>query len=470
MCLRQGLVVRKAALTYWSAMPESRSPPPGTLEGFDARAARDAQDALGPLNARGPLPHAESLHALDWLNFFLAALLMGFGPFVAVKLADRGWVPANIGFVLTASGLAGLLTQVPAGELIDLSRSKRLLVGMATTAIVSGVLIFGRRPDFPSVFAASLIQGTAGSVLGPGVAAISLGLVGQELLAERLGRNQRFASFGGLTAAGIMGVIGYLLSTGEIFLVTAAFGVPVILALVRIRADDINFGRSCCAPDHHTTHLQRAGRAVLFKDRRLATFAICLFLFQFANASILPLIGESLVHTEGRWSSPVTSALIVAPQVIVGLLAPWVGRTANTWGRRPLLLIGLGVVPIRAAFFALTTHPALLVVIQMLDGLNGATLGVLTTLVIADLAKGTGRFNLAQGVVGTLSGIGASLSTSISGLVVEKLGHTAGFFSVTTVGMIAVAIFWMFMPETKPSALPVELPTARPVPLPILRS
>jgi MFS family permease len=419
---------------------------------------------IGSFDPQDPPPHIESLHALDWLNFSLAALLMGFGPFVAVKLADRGWVPpANIGLVLTASGIAGLLTQVPAGELINISRSKRMLVGMATTAIISGVLIFGLRPDFPSVFAAALIQGTAGSVLGPGIAATSLGLVGQEALAERLGRNQRFASIGGLTAAGIMGVIGYLLSTGEIFLVTAAFGIPVILALVRIRADDIHFGRSCCAPDHHATHPQRVNRTVLFNDRRLVTFAICLFLFQVANASILPLIGETLVHAKGRWSSPVMSALIVAPQVIVGLLAPWVGRTANIWGRRPLLLIGLGVVPLRAAFFAMTTDPALLVVIQMLDGLSGATMGVLTTLVIADLAKGTGRFNLAQGLVGTLSGVGASLSTSMSGFVVEKFGHTVGFLSVTIIGLIAVAILWLFMPETKSSALQPLTPEPVPV-------
>jgi MFS family permease len=416
---------------------------------------------IGSLNAKDPLPHERSLHGLDWLNFSLAALLMGFGPFVAIKLADRGWVPANIGLVLTASGVAALLTQVPAGELIDMSRSKRLLVGMATTAIISAVLVFGPRPDFPSVFAGALIQGTAGSVLGPGVAAISLGVVGQEALAERLGRNQRFASIGGLTAAGIMGVIGYLVSTADIFLVTAAFGIPVILALVRIRADDIHFGRSCCAPDPYSTHPQRVSRAVLFEDHRLLTFATCLFLFQVANASILPLIGETLVHAEGRWSSPVTSALIVAPQVIVALLAPWVGRTANTWGRRPLLLIGLGVVPIRAAFFALTVDPALLVVVQMLDGLSGATLGVLTTLVIADLAKGTGRFNLAQGLVGTLSAIGASLSTSMSGLVVEKFGYTAGFLSVTTVGLIGVGILWMCMPETKPSAVQLQIPAPR---------
>jgi MFS family permease len=405
------------------------------------------------LSTRDIRPAPESLHALDWLNFFLAALLMGFGPFAAVKLADSGWVPADIGLVLTASGLAGLLTQIPAGELIDSIKSKRILVGAGTAAIILGVLIFGLRSDFPSVFAAAVIQGTAGSVVGPGVAAISLGIVGREALSERLGRNQRFASIGGLTAAGLMGVIGYLLSIGDIFLLTAAFGVPVVLALVRIRAADIHFGRSCCAPDDDPTRPRRVSRAVLFKDRRLLTFAICLFLFQVANASILPLIGETLVHTEGRWSSLITSALIVVPQIIVALLAPWVGRTADTWGRRPLLLIGLGVVPIRAAFFALTANPALIVAIQALDGLSGATLGVLTALVIADLAKRTGRFNLAQGLVGTLSGVGASLSTSISGLVVETFGHMAGFLSVTTVGLMAVAILWVFMPETKSSAL-----------------
>lgn len=411
---------------------------------------------IASLNTRHTNALLESLHALDWLNFFLAALLMGFGPFVAVKLADRGWVPANIGLVLTASGLAGLFTQVPAGELIDMSRSKRMLVGMGIAAIILGILIFGQRQDFPSVFAAAVIQGTAGSVLGPGIAAISLGLVGREALSERLGRNQRFASIGGLTAAGIMGIVGYLRSTGDIFLATAAFGVPVLAALVRIRATDIHFGRSCCAPDDDPMHPQRVSRAVLFNDRRLLTFAICLFLFQIANASILPLIGERLVQAEGRGASLVISVLIVIPQIIVALLAPWAGRTANTWGRRPLLLIGFGVVPIRSVLFALTADPTLLVAVQALDGLSGATLGVLTVLVISDLSKGTGRFNLAQGLVGTLSGIGASLSTSISGLVVESFGPMAGFLSVTTVGLLAVAILWMFMPETKSSALQVE--------------
>src|SRR5258708_10399225 len=162
------------------------------------------------MRKRGVPAAPESLLELDWLTFFRAALLMGFGPFAAVRLAARGWVPAEIGLVLTAGGLAGLLTQIPAGELIDMIKSKRMLVGAGTAAIILGVLIFGLRPDFPSVFAAAVIQGTAGSIVGPGVAAISLGIVGREALSERLGRNQRFASIGGLTAARRLGVVGSL--------------------------------------------------------------------------------------------------------------------------------------------------------------------------------------------------------------------------------------------------------------------
>jgi MFS family permease len=405
-------------------------------------ASRSARDVGAPL---------ASAHALDWLNFFLAALLTGFGPFVAVYLADRGWRPESIGFVLTASGLAGLVSQIPAGEIIDFVSSKRTLIGIGSAAVTLALLIFALRPDFPSVLTASLLQGVAGSLLGPAVAAISLGLVGHDALAERLGRNQRFSSVGSLVTAAVLGAAGYLLTTQAIFLVAASLWLPLLVALVRIRPGDIHFGRSCGAPDHHANDPPRVSRAALLKDHRLVTFAACLFLFQLANASLLPQIAQTLVHVHGRSSSPIMSALIVGPQIIVALLAPWVGRTAASAGRRPLLIIGLAAVPIRAALFLMMPGPALLIAIQLLDGLSGATLGVLTALVIADLTSGTGRFNLAQGLVGALSGVGASLSTSISGVVVERFGQAAGLLSVLAVGLVAVVIVIVFMPETKPS-------------------
>jgi MFS family permease len=402
-------------------------------------------------------PALESLRALDWLNFFLAAVLVGFGPFVPVHLAENGWAPASIGFALTIGGLAGLLTQVPAGELIDMVKSKRALVGAGTVAAALALLILALRPDFPSVAAAAVIQGAAGSILGPSVAAVTLALVGHDALGERLGRNQRFASVGGLVAAAIMGAVGYLSSTRDIFLIAAALGVPLLFALRGIRGADIHFGRSCGAPEPHAPEPQRVNRAALFKDHRLLTFMTCLFLFQLANAALLPQVGQQLVHVEGRTSSLVVSALIVFPQIVVALLAPWVGRTAATWGRRPLLVIGLAVVPIRSGLFALTADPVVLVVVQLLDGLSGATLGVLTTLVIADLTNGTGRFNLAQGFAGAVSGIGAALSTSIIGIVAQRFGYTAGLLGITAVGLMSVAIVLAFMPETKPSTLAPKL-------------
>jgi MFS family permease len=396
----------------------------------------------------------ESLKALDWLNFFLAALLIGFGPFVAVHLAENAWAPASIGAVLTISGIVGLTTQIPAGELLDMIASKRALVGVAAVAAALALTIFGLRSDFPSVAGAAVIQGGVGSVLGPSIAAVSLGLVGHDALAERLGRNQRFASIGGLSAAAMMGAIGYLLPTRDIFLVAAALAIPLLWTLLRINGADIHFGRSCGAPDHHETKPDRVSRGYLFKDVRFLIFMTCLLLFQLANASVLPQVSELLAHSEGRSSSLAVSALIVVPQLVVALLAPWAGRTAETWGRRPLLLLGLAAVPIRSGLFAFTTDPTLLLITQTLDGFSGATLGVLTALIVADLTKGTGRFNLAQGLVGTFSGVGASLSTVITGIVTQRFGYMAGLLSVTAVGLMAVVIVLVFMPETKPQALP----------------
>ena len=403
----------------------------------------------GPLEAPAAICSAKSERALDWVNFFLAALLMGFGPYLTIQLTDHNWTAESIGLVLTVAGLAGLVTQLPAGELIDTVRSKRALIAIAGAAAALALLVFGFWPDFLAAMAAALVRGAAGSILGPAIAAVSLGLVGHDALAERLGRNQRFASIGSLVAAAIMGAVGYLLSTPDIFVLAAALLIPLLLALQRIRAADIHFSRSCGAHNHQERP-QRVNRSALFKDERLLTFAICLFLFQLANASLLPQLGQTLAHVEGHSSSLVVSALVVGPQIVVVALASWAGRAAVTWGRRPLLIIGLAAVPIRAGVFALTLNPAALIVLQLLDGLSGATLGVLTALVVADITKGTGRFNLAQGFVGTLSAIGASLSTSLAGIIVERFGPTAGLLCVTMVGQLAVVVVVAFMPETKP--------------------
>jgi MFS family permease len=169
-----------------------------------------------------------------------------------------------------------------------------------------------------------------------------------------------------------------------------------------------------------------------------------------ANASVLPLAGEAFVYGKAALSSLIVSALILVPQAIVAMIAPWAGRRANTWGRRPLLLVGFVALPIRALIFAWTTDPIVLIVAQLLDGVSATMLGVLTALIVADLTAGTGRFNLALGFLGTISGIGASLSTTLSGLLAGSLGRAAGFLGIAAVALAATLLLWLLMPETGP--------------------
>ena len=395
-------------------------------------------------------PSTASLHGLDALNFFLAGVLAGFGPYVAVYLADEKWTQEKIGFVLSASALASLLSQVPGGELLDAIRSKRAIVAVGVLAVALSAIIIEFQSSFPLVLIGLTLQGITGGILGPAIAAISLGVVGHSALPERLGRNQRFAATGSLVAAALMGLIGYAFSYRSIFLLVVALTVPSFVALARIHAADIHFGRSCGAPHHHTPDLPaRAERTILSKSPGLVGLSASLFFFQFANASVLPLVGEALIYQGDSSSSLIVSALIVLPQIIVAVMAPWVGRQAKNWGRRPLLLIGLGALPIRALLFMLITDPPLLLLIQLLDGISGSVIGVLTPLIIADLTNGTGRFNLSQGLVGTASGVGASLSTAVFGLIAAGFGHTVVFMSITSVALLAVLIAWFAMPETR---------------------
>lgn len=411
-----------------------------------------AADSAEVADAVGPSPSDASLRGLDGVNLLLAGALSGFGPYVAAFLAEQNWTQQSIGFVLTAGGFAGLLSQLPGGALLDAIRSKRTAVALGAGMVAAGALIIAVRPNFPLVLAALVLQGITGGFLGLAIVAISLGLVGNTALAERLGRNQRFASMGGVVAAGLMGLIAYFLSFRAIFFVAAALVLPLFVALNSIRPADIHFGRASCVPDHQgPSKPPRIRLRSLWKNRGFLIFAGCVFLFQMANASMLPLAGEAFAYSKEALSSLIVSALIMVPQVIVAIIAPWAGRQANTWGRRPLLLVGFAVLPIRALIFAWTSSPMILIVAQLLDGVSATMLGVLTALIVADLTAGTGRFNLAQGFVGTISGVGASLSTTLSGLLAGSLGRAAGFLGIAAVALAAALLLWLLMPETNPS-------------------
>jgi MFS family permease len=396
-----------------------------------------------------PSPSRRSLRGLDWFIFFLADVQTGFGPFVAVYLTTQKWTQVEIGLILSVSGLVALAGQMPGGALVDAARSERLVAGLAVAAIGVSAVAYAAWPIFPVVLAAAILHAAASCVLGPAIAAISLGLVGQTAVSERFGRNARFASIGSGVAAAVMGTFGYLLSSQSVFLVTVALTIPTLLALSRIRDYEIDPERAHGA----VPRLDRSATSVasLARKRPLLIFAGCVLLFQLANAAMLPLMGGVLTTRSSDWATVLIAACIIVPQIIVAAISPWIGRQAQKWGRRPLLLVGLAALPIRGVLFATVSDPYLLVVVQVLDGITAAVLAVMVPLIIADVTLGTGHFSLAQGIVGTATGIGASISTVFAGYVSDHLGSSVAFFSLAAVATTGLLMAWALMPETRRS-------------------
>jgi MFS family permease len=393
---------------------------------------------------------SQSRHGLDWLNFFLADVQTGFGSFVAFYLADLGWSKAQVGLALTTGTLAGVLGQIPGGAFTDAFRWKRALAGAGIAMIAASALILALVPTFPLVFLAEILHGLTAGIVTPAIAAITLGLVGRRAMSVRTGRNYRFDAAGNALTAGLMGLAGDYFRKSAIFLGSAALCIPALLALGRIREEEIDHARARNAGSgEQAKSFQRIFE--LGKNRKLYIFTACVFLFQFADASMLPIVGENLAQSKAGAASLLMSGLIVAPQVVVSVLSPWVGYHSERFGRKPLLILGFALEIPRALLFAFSNDYPVLVIGQLLDGVSGATVTVLTILVITDITTGTGRFNLARGVVGTLIAIAAALSTAATGFLFQSFGHLAGFFTLAGVAAAGTLLMWLAMPETKPA-------------------
>jgi predicted MFS family arabinose efflux permease len=303
---------------------------------------------------------------------------------------------------------------------------------------------------FAVILGAKLLHVASSAVLGPAIAAITLGLVGHRAISQRLGRNARFAAIGNGIAAAVMGACGYFVSAQAVFWVTAVLALPTFLALARISEAEVDPVRAGGGNADRGGTDRDTSIAGLLRRPALAAVLGGVMFFHLANTAMLPLVGSAMAMRSGQWATALVAACIVVPQAIVAAVSPRVGQLAQSLGRRPVLLAAFAALLVRGLLLAWSSDPATIVAVQMLDGISGAAIGIVVPLVLADITRGTGRFNLAQGIVGTGAGIGATLSTAAAGWLADRYGVGTAFLGLAALAACGFLLVAAALRETRP--------------------
>ncbi len=390
-----------------------------------------------------------SLRALDGVNFFIADLQSGLGPFLGVYLINvHGWNPASIGAVLTVGGAIGLLLNAPAGALIDSSTHKRALLTIAAALTSFGTLIVTLKPTLAVVTAAQVITGIGGVVAGPVIAAMALGLVGPRRYAAQTGRMTAFNHAGNVVGSTVAGLAGYLVSLELGFWIASMFGIFVVVTTLFIKSSLIDDQRARGLPEQHDSETRPSGFRVLLHNRPLLVLAAVVGLWQLANAAMLPIAGQRLAIGDSNAGALYQAALIIVAQVVMIPMALLTGRSER-WGRKPMLLLAFAVLPVRGLLFALTASPGLVIAIQVLDGIAAGLQGPLFAVMVADLTRGSGRYNVAMGAATMVQGIGGALSPALAGAVFAAAGYSTAMFTLTGIAVAALSVLAVGVPETR---------------------
>ncbi|ONG58873.1 MFS transporter [Pseudoroseomonas deserti] len=401
-----------------------------------------------------------ALRGLDALNFFLADVRDGLGPYLAIYLVavrgpEGGWDEATTGLVITLAGLVGLVAQTPAGALIDGSRRKRVIVIAAALAVTLSCLAIPFLQSFWAVAASQSLAAIAGAIFPPALAAITLGVVGPRLFARRIGRNEAFNHAGNAASAALAAGGAILFGPLVVFWLMAALAVLSIGAMLMVPAaaiDDRQARGLTPAADHGEA--RPSGLATLLADRPLLIFALLMAAFHLANAAMLPSLGQLLARGIGQEHATSLIALcILAAQVVMVPVALVAGAKADRWGRKPLFLAAFGVLALRGFLYVVSDSPYWLMGVQLLDGIGAGLFGALFPVVVADLTRGTGRFNVAQGAIATAQGLGAALSASLAGGLIVAAGFDAAFLTLGGIAAAGFVAYLLFMPETRPGSI-----------------
>lgn len=420
-----------------------------------------AETTAATSQGAGKSASARSLRGLDALNFFLADVRDGLGPYLAIYLIavrgpDQGWNEATAGLIMTIAGVAGLIAQTPAGALIDKTSHKKLIVIAGAVAVTLSCLALPFISNFYAVAATQSIAGIAGAVFPPALAAITLGVVGPKMFAKRIGRNEAFNHAGNAVSAALAGGLAYFFGPIVVFWLMAALAALSIGAMLMVPSEEIDDDLARGMDGKSRDEEKPSGVSALLQNRHLLIFAVLAAIFHLSNAAMLTSVGQLLTKIAGKDNATSLVAIcIVAAQLVMVPVAVVVGAKADVWGRKPIFLVAFGILALRGVLYTFSDNPFYLVGVQLLDGIGAGVYGALFPLVVADLTRGTGRFNVSQGAVATTQGLGAALSASLAGIIIVSAGYSTAFIALAAIAAAGFALYLFAMPETygyKPDA------------------
>ncbi|UXN02919.1 MFS transporter [Bartonella sp. HY406] len=390
--------------------------------------------------------------ALDGVNFFLADVRDGLGPYLsiyllAVKGPEQGWNEASIGLVMTIAGLCGLLTLSPIGYIIDKVNAKRALLILAALIVTTGCLFLPFVSSFFIITFTQSVTTMAAGVFAPAIAGISLGIVGPRYFTRRIGRNEAFNHAGNFFSAALAAIGAYLFGPEVVFWLMAILTIFSIISILLIPSSSID-KKAVQGID------ESAGPPLEFKKillvPSLLIFAFLMAVFHLANAAMLPTLGQYLSKLVGaEHATSLVALCTMAAQIVMIPIALLVAAKADLWGRKKFIILAFFFLTLRGFLYPLWDNVYWLFFVQLFDGVGAGILGALLPVVVADIMWGKGNYNSAQGIVAFIQGVGAALSASLAGGIVVKFGYAEAFLTLGSIALMGLIIAYFFMPETK---------------------
>ncbi|WP_316395466.1 MFS transporter [Bradyrhizobium sp. 33ap4] len=393
----------------------------------------------------------KALRPLLALNFFIADMQAGIGPFLGVFLLAQGWQAGWIGTVMTAGGVAGMLMTTPAGALIDATRSKKLFVIIPgiCSVVASGIVLLSQ--EFWLVAASQVATAIAGAAIGPAVAGITLGIVRQAGFNRQNGRNQAFNHAGNMVGAGLSGFVGWVYGFTAVFWLAAVFGVLSIASVMMIPSASIDDDAARGLERESTDDKRASGLQVLIESKPLLILAATLLFFHLGNAAMLPLYGLAVVADKQADPASFVAMTIVIAQGTMILTSLVAMRMAEREGYWLVMLVSFIALPVRSLIAAWLLNSWGVYPVQILDGVGAGLQSVAVPGLVARILDGTGRINAGHGAVMTVQNIGASLSPAIGGWIAQEFGYGPMFLILGGSATVSVALWSVFAPLLKPA-------------------